>query len=500
MAITPETNIKLLKVPIEIDSCSYQRKDNILRFPAHIDSILQYNYCIYQNSNYSNKWFYAFITNMEYENDGLTNITLKTDSFQTWQFDLNYKRSFIEREHVNNDDIGLHTVPENLNVGEVIEEREIEDTSLSDFAWVAISSSWNPATGQQFSGITVYNNLIFGNQIHLIKASPISNLVNLILYLYKTAGDGHIEDINDIFIVPSALINEGDLTLHSGSQGENTFSFYTLPFSESPESFNIVISKQHSFSGFSPKNNKCFVYPYNYLLVSNNIGNHNIYKYENFGGSNADFKVEVAISVGCSGRLVPKSYKGKIQDDDEALPLAKYPTCGWSTDAYTNWLTQNAVNMPLKIVDTILSPIQGLFSGGNAFSATTDTLNKVGNVIDNFYQGSLLPNIEGTQNTSDVNYSAGRNTFTFRCMRCKNEYLETIDNYFSMFGYKVNVVKVPNIYGRQNWNYVKTIDCNITGDIPQIELQEIKEMFDSGLTLWHNASTFLDYSQSNTIV
>ena len=126
MAITPQTNIKLLKVPleisnknqltfanttaqynyfnslpkIEIDECNYQRKDNILYFPAHIDSIMEYNYCMYQNSNYSNKWFYAFITNMEYENNGTTNITLKTDVFQTWQFDLNWKESFIEREHM----------------------------------------------------------------------------------------------------------------------------------------------------------------------------------------------------------------------------------------------------------------------------------------------------------------------------------------------------------------------------------------------------------------
>lgn len=53
---------------------------------------------MYKNSNYSNKWFYAYITRMEYENDGMTNIYITTDVFQTWQFDLNFKESFIERE------------------------------------------------------------------------------------------------------------------------------------------------------------------------------------------------------------------------------------------------------------------------------------------------------------------------------------------------------------------------------------------------------------------
>lgn len=47
-----------------------------------------------------NKWFYAFITNMTYVNDNRTDITITTDVFQTWQFDINFKESFIEREMI----------------------------------------------------------------------------------------------------------------------------------------------------------------------------------------------------------------------------------------------------------------------------------------------------------------------------------------------------------------------------------------------------------------
>lgn len=125
MALTPDTEIRLLKLPltidnknqltfsnieaqtnyflsiedhIDIDQCSYQRKDNIIRFPAHIDSIIQYDYVMYKNKNYDDKWFYAFIIGMEYENDGMTNVAIQTDVFQTWQFDILWKQSFIERE------------------------------------------------------------------------------------------------------------------------------------------------------------------------------------------------------------------------------------------------------------------------------------------------------------------------------------------------------------------------------------------------------------------
>ena len=69
-----------------------------------------------------------------------------------------------------------------------------------------------------------------------------------------------------------------------------------------------------------------------------------------------------------------------------------------------------------------------------------------------------------------------------------------------MFGYKTNLVKMPNLTGRQNWNYVKTIDANIIGNIPQNDIELLKSIFNSGVTIWHNPNNFLDYTKSNNIV
>lgn len=56
---------------------------------------------MYQNENYSDKWFYAFITNMRYVNNSMTEISIITDVWQTWQFELEFKESFVEREMIN---------------------------------------------------------------------------------------------------------------------------------------------------------------------------------------------------------------------------------------------------------------------------------------------------------------------------------------------------------------------------------------------------------------
>lgn len=55
---------------------------------------------MYRNTNFNNKWFYAFIVNKEYISDNCTACTIQTDVFQTWMFDYTFKRSFVEREMI----------------------------------------------------------------------------------------------------------------------------------------------------------------------------------------------------------------------------------------------------------------------------------------------------------------------------------------------------------------------------------------------------------------
>ena len=85
-------------------------------------------------------------------------------------------------------------------------------------------------------------------------------------------------------------------------------------------------------------------------------------------------------------------------------------------------------------------------------------------------------------------------------MNIKAEMVTVIDDFFSLYGFKIYKVKVPNMNSRTYWNYVKCIDSNIEGLIPEFYLDEIKNMFNAGITLWHDPTKFLDYSQTNSIV
>ena len=114
---------------------TYQRKDNIIRVPVNAEVLFNdgVNYVMYDNKNFSTRWIYAYITEIEYINANVSHIHIKTDVFQTWFLDCEILPSFVVRETVINDDLFKHTLPENLPTGElkVANQVDIVNNGLS---------------------------------------------------------------------------------------------------------------------------------------------------------------------------------------------------------------------------------------------------------------------------------------------------------------------------------------------------------------------------------
>lgn len=212
-------NLCLANIVDEVDDYSFIRTNKSILSGFSYETVLQANYIAFQNKDYSNKWFFAWIDDVIYKGDRNTEIIYTIDSWSTWYEYWQPQTCFVSREHVNDDTIGANTVDEGLNIGRVTQISQVEDISLSKYYWVAIMSSWNPATEKEFFGITIQNKNVFGKEIYVIKANPMKNLLNLLLFLNKTNADGHIGDVGDIFIVPAALIDETQLTLYESSVG-----------------------------------------------------------------------------------------------------------------------------------------------------------------------------------------------------------------------------------------------------------------------------------------
>ena len=514
MTITPQGQLYLCKTPLEndyknqltfsnanaqlsyfnsviqhtFDNYTYIKKDSVVQVGKNIDEIIDCNYLFYKNTGFTNKYYFCFITNMEYVNENCTRITFETDCYQTWLFQIQYKQSFVEREHVNDDTIGLHTVPENLETGEYIVNSSDYYDGLDSLKYVIQCTEWS-TTDEDKPLATNFGGVYMAGGAYV--CSTIREVVNI---LQAFAGRGKSDAVYNLYMIPASMItNTSESLQYSGQSSPNT------------DTKNIT--KVNTINGYTPINKKLLTFPFNYMLISNNNGSSNILHYERFSGNTCNFTIKGVPTVGGSIKIIPTNYDNNLNSEEEGLIAGKLPTLNWSDDEYTNWLTQNSVNIALGIASSGLTIVGGLgmmATGGGAVAgagAVVSGAMSIANELGAVYQHSLQPNsAKGNVNGGDINVCDHKNGFYFYKMSIKEEYARIIDNYFSMFGYKINRVKVPNITGRSNWNYVKTINCNFDGDIPQTDLNIIKAMFNNGVTLWHNPSTIYNYSNSNGIV
>lgn len=551
MVITPNSDVILLKCPLELSqdnqinfsskstqynyfyslpkfvagtNFTYQRKDNVIRVPAKFDDLVEYNYVMYRNDNYSSKWFYAFIEKMEYVNDGMTAVYIKTDVFQTWQFDLTYKRCFVEREHVNDDTVGKNTVLEGLDVGEyeIINQYNIpmwEKTTQGDrwvpcFCVTALPEDCIGAVDGRVAG----DNGLIGGVFNTLKFFSVANLASAkkIIEAYEASSNVTTDAIVNIYMVPKVCVNE----LNSGATTWHGYSLYPMRNYATDDDNGTDYKLQQLTAlaeSYVPVNKKLYVYPYSYIYMTNNAGEDVTLNWEDFPRETINgvtmptmsyYKYYVP-SASISAKLIFSKYKTynsdatpETQMTNYGLNFAKVPVCAWTTDYYTNWLTQNGVNIATSLATGAASVGVGLATGGVGLAIGAVSLgSNIANTLAENHKASVIPpQAHGDLATGDLTYALKRNAISCYFMSVRKEVAQIIDGYFSMFGYRVNIVKVPNITGRRNWNYVKTIGSHILGNIPQEDMQEIKNMFDNGLTIWHNTSTFMDYSQSNAIV
>ena len=105
---------------ISFTDYSYVKKDNTIVLACREEGIWCFNYVMYQNSNFSSKWFYAFIVKREWASDYSPRLYLTIDPLQTWMFDWSLMTSFIERQHSTTDTPGDNIIPEPIGGSQTI--------------------------------------------------------------------------------------------------------------------------------------------------------------------------------------------------------------------------------------------------------------------------------------------------------------------------------------------------------------------------------------------
>lgn len=515
MYIQPETNIRILRnVPLDttyentihfngtkeqynyfvslekynLTRYTYQRvKRGVCRVGIKADNLFDCNYMMFQNTAYGNKWFYAFITSVEFVNNECAEIAFTIDVMQTWYFDYRVWESFVVREHSASDNIGDNLLDDNLELGEYFIDN-FDDSGVINkggynvvMASTFYGQSLQPYYGGMFGGI--FSGLYY-------TATPTTNVDGIKAIIEAATEDAKEDGIVSIFMMPSNFCQVGE--------------------SVGPKSYNITKDKAYGSDvfGFTPKNKKLFTYPYNFLYVTDLNGNSANMPYEFF--SNADGKCHFRLTgdTSCNPSIImyPLNYKGVQANYNEKMVLSDFPQCSYNTDAFKAWLAQSGAQNVVQGVAgsaTLGTALGSLIAGSNPISASglavLGGINAVANSLIERQKHSVLPRqAKGNQGSSTL-VASGLKEFYFGNAHIQTQYAQIIDEYWNMYGYPCNRVKIPNISTRPHWNYVKTANVSITGSMPSDDMDKIKSIYNKGITFWKDGSEVGRYDLDNSI-
>ena len=530
MIFTPSTTVYLCGVPLESDlknqitfdslaaqsayflskvkrtynNFTYQRKDNILRVPANFEVLYNCNYVMYQNSNFGSKWFYAFIVEREYINPNCTHLKLTTDPFQTYMFDVTYYNSFVVREHVEHDTVGRHTLAEPFTNMEYVANMPESGTGLifsdlysaeneTDFSqnfYAAFFSTEKLFTEQQATN----DSFIGGNACPLYITAPLG-LQNLDKFVAKLIQNNKLDSV--IAVAPISIYHTnrtienipdiGDIAIINDSLSK--WTSYIYPWRLNPT------APFDTLNGYTPRNKKLYTYPYCYGLLQSTDGQSFTIKYEDLKSN--DFQCIYSATPNPSITVLPKNYKWDRIGANNAISFSNFPAIPFKYDTFSAWYAANKNSTDFSMFRKFVgfgSQIVRENIGGVINSALD-----IGQTIAKFEDMRAKPDdLRGAVSGNAQLYAGKAGIYGYE-MCVKYEYARIIDDYFTMYGYAVNDMKNPHdsFNTRPNWNYIETREINIAGDLPDDDLNTLKAMFNSGVTLWHNPATFGDYSQNN---
>lgn len=530
---TPNTNLRLLSTPLESDysntlyfaniaaqsayfisktvkiitDFNYIKKDNSIAINEHIDSLYNCNYVMYQNSNFTNKWFYAFIVRMEWLSNNSTRIYLATDVIQTWFFDITYYQSYIDRCHSDTDIVGDNIVPEDFTgTGRGgYDQAGSQDLTPN---WVTVFATTQPdgtpLPPTDLSGIISGTGAAWRHQYD---NATLTTLLN--------------EYVKNGTATAVAKIQQWPAGNHSA-----TFSFAKHP---------------STINGYSPKNKK---------LLSGAF----ISCYMTMFGQELEFNPEYIIGNSVSAQIVVDDTSGSVgctitnygnSNIANFSLVAVIPESSWAYNQYKNdynlhsgsnaiyqermryQRNLNAANANVGAVQGIASTIAGAIDTVNPVTwALGKGRQAVSNVIEGaqqtYNQGAIAGWYEkgvdeisqdlatitesynapatGSVATSNIYITGNKTTLSYGYKVPPRDIIKRCDDYLTVYGYKQSTYKVPNLHARLNWTYIRTLGLRASGNFPDEDMDLIKRIFDKGIFFWSSTAVFGNFDQSNPIV
>ena len=503
---------------------SYQRYPRpYITLDKTADELFDCNYMMFRNTAYGTKWFYAFITQIEYISNTTSRIYYTIDPMQTYLFDVNVGECFVEREHAMTDAIGDNLNPESFELGEYVYDADyFPNIFLKTNYVICILATWKA---------------VYEDNKWIIKDASTGGVggVDSGIYTGLTKNLFDYDPSN-----PKACVQDANAVIEAATKANKADGIVSITMYPKffmnwsitgdlatglvPHTVDSIPAFTGTFDGYKPKNNKLYTAPFCGVYVDNLQGNAANYAYEYFTNRKPVFNIVGVVNGNLECASIPANYKGLPTNFQESLIMGGFPQCAWNVDTFKAWIAQNKYAIAAGVANTAIStaarvgaavatgglseiaaapaaagtnvvsfpnayqPPTGGGSGGGitgaAINGSSNILNDTINLVAQVKTASTQPNHARGQQSSSVFCAMGYQGFHYMPYRIQGQFAKIVDDFFSMYGYKTNRLKVPNRNGRKAWNYVKTCGWQLTCGAPADGTASLVNIYDKGITFW----------------
>lgn len=526
-----QTNYFLSLTPVHTMYNATRVRDGVIAVDVGEDSIRDCNYLMFQNMNFSDKWFYAFIKGTDYVNNNMTYVTYEIDPLHTYGFDITLLDCFIERESTKTDGMFEHLVDEGIKVSEFVRNDSVlgvYDFGVMDMIVFSGSDVVNVGTDDEavvtantepYQGFPMgVNHRIY----HVMNDNGYwdnSEFNRLTQYLNVMVENQQTDSIIGAIMFPRDLISIGS---------DN------VPYPIEPKELLIAnFTTSSKLDNYKPKNNKLYNSPFCSIYFGTSDGQ-TITLQPEYLNSNSKIKIYANVSMTPSVMAMVENYKGKEKAWETAINYEAFPQCSFALDGYKAWVASGGLarlqlNTATSVAKDVINIGQGVTnivggqmeyssasqfgttalqdkgksrgaSGvGQALSGAIDLASDVGNAIITMDVAKTLPpSLKGSMNTSVLMNNSLLQVYTEQ-RTINKDVARSIDNYFTMYGYKVNIVKKPTLHNRSRFTYVKTKGCKVNGGAPTDMITKIENILNNGCRFWADHEHVGEYDYADNV-
>lgn len=504
------------------------RRDSDLILKGVNEDLTQCNYLMYQNKDISNKWYFAFIDNIQYNSLNSVIISHTIDVWQTYQFDITYYKNLILRAHVakSADTVGRWLAPEPINVAPEFERKH---NVFNDLSWTPqyvlhSTSVYNPNTkkyeykgngmGATLSaeyGIFVDSDADVQKVVKNYGRDTMSDVLSDYGERNKTFWDNISNWIDDL--LDSEKNSDSKWQSITGASSlaqlqdhrDELIGLYAIPSwvhdGSNKYATNAITSKSVSVTlptstlacGYAPRNKKMLSSLCKAYLFYNENGFKLPLKPELFTSGSPSFTVK-STELSTNGFILQIGSYADYTAKTNKISYRCENRLGYDANTGLDKVL-NTLTSAVGVVNAIGSVASQAFAGnvGGAVQGAVGAVQQSINMIDALGQRGVNTGASG----DIMSITEKRAMPVFADVSPTEAQCRYIDDYLDVYGYAINEIGKISSYmkNRSNWNYIQVANCNIKVSAPNDDVNKLKQMFESGVTIWHK--NFGDYDQNN---